>query len=58
VLACVLGVKAPEDVPVSEKHRMCFREWQTILPWDLIYALGVVVLIIFLTLIVALIGLL
>jgi len=37
---------------------MSFREWQTILPWDLIYALGVVVLIVFLTLLVALIGLL
>jgi hypothetical protein len=37
---------------------MSFREWLTVLPWDLIYALGAVVMIAFVTLIVVLIGLL
>lgn len=40
------------------KHRTRFREWLALLPWDLIYALGTVVLVVLLTLLVSLIGLL
>ncbi len=36
---------------------MTFREWLAVLPWDLIYALGVLVLVVLLTLLVWLLGL-
>ena len=39
------------------KHRTTFREWLALLPWDLIYALGAVIIIALVTLLVVLIGL-
>ena len=44
-------------MPLS-KRSISFREWLTVLPWDLIYELGAVVLVVLLTLMVAVIGLL
>jgi hypothetical protein len=43
---------------IPPKNRTTFGEWLALLPWDLIYALGAVIIIALATLLVVLIGLL
>jgi hypothetical protein len=40
----------------GEKRRKLIKDWLRVLPWDLIYALGVAALVISLTLVVSLIA--
>jgi hypothetical protein len=42
---------------IPPKHRTTFRDWLALLLWDLIYALGAVIIIALITLLVALISL-
>jgi hypothetical protein len=49
------GTRNPEQ---GLKRRTAFRQWLGLLPWDLIYALVVIVLVIAMTLFASLIGLL
>ena len=36
---------------LGPRHSMTFREWLALLPWDFIYALGVIVLVALVTLV-------
>ena len=49
---------SPNPGRIGPKDRTTFRDWLALLPWDFIYALGVLILVALVTLLVSLIGLL
>jgi hypothetical protein len=46
----------PKEYPISKKRHITAREWLRLLPWDMIYALGVVVFVLIVTLLLYLIS--